>query len=1173
MSASTRESPGFIHLNIRSTFSLLEAMPSVKQIAGGLKEMGMPAAGITDMGNLFGAVEVSKILPGEGVQPIIGMSVGITREKDRPTDTRQPRPDALTLLVQNETGWKNLIQISSKAYLETSPDEPPQIPVHELKKYSEGLIALTGDARTGRLARLVGEGNLSAAQAHLDEFAGIFPGRLYVELQRHGLHEEKLAEADMVELAYQQELPLVATNDCRFLDREQAKAHEVLMSIGAGTTVAAPDRPTMTPEHYLKSEQEMQALFSDLPEALDNTVKIAQRCGFKVPTGINYMPEWEDETDDRPVPEILRDEAQKGLAQRLEMFVFTDDTSENEKNDIRATYQERLDYELGIISKMGFDGYFLIVSDFCKWSLDNGIPVGPGRGSGAGSIVAYALKITNVDPIKHNLLFERFLNPDRVSLPDFDIDFCQEHREKVIDYVRQKYGDARVAQIITFGTLKARACIRDVGRVLQMPFGQVSRICAFVPEGPKATSIRQTMADDERLEEIYNTDEDVKVLLDIAMQLEGCFRHCSTHAAGVIIAPHAVTRYCPLYRDPRAPLPATQFSMVDAEDSGLVKFDFLGLKTLTVVRKTIENIERTVSEKLDPDLFPIDDTTSYDLLKSGNTVGVFQVEGTGMQSLMRDARPDRFEDLVALIALYRPGPMENIPTFVARKHGDEEIESIHPSFDGYLKETYGIMVYQEQVMQCAQQFAGYSLGGADILRRAMGKKKPEEMAKQRKIFIEGAQKTQGVSEDFANKIFDTIDKFAGYGFNKSHALAYALVSYQTLYLKAHYPKEFMAASMTLDSGNTDKLFKFKQDLDRMGIELLLPDVNKSHLEFAVEGEGVRFALGAIKGAGSDAMALVEKERHENGAFAGIMDFMSRMNPRVINRRQLEALIKSGAFDCFEPNRNKLLTNIQTLLGYMQACYDERESSQIGLFGGGAENTLQPPPLKDTQEFDTLEKLAKELQAIGFYLSAHPMDAFREELLQQQGLCHTVDILPMLEKGTKEARLAGIVLSKREMRTKSGKRMAFITVSDSAGDQEVLLFPEAYERLALVLDDDGPFIFDLKMEKDKNNDEPRLMVENISLLDRGLSRDEVLRLRVPEGADVDKLKQALETQPDGLTQVELVLNTKDHGQVFIRLNKRYKIDRQFRLKMESLKNITTEKIEATEAARNQFAQAS
>lgn len=1167
--------PRFIHLNIRSTYSLLEAMPSVKQIAARLKELGMPAGGVTDICNLFGAVEVSKSFPGEGLQPIIGMTVGITRPKERPTDIHTPKPDAITLLVQNETGWQNLIQISSKAYLETDPAEPTQIPVEELKKYSEGLIALTGDARTGRIARHIREGDLAGAEAHLNEFSEIFPNRLYVELQRHGLHEEKLVEADMVELAYKLNLPLVATNDCRFLDKEQAKAHEVLMSIGAGTTVASPDRPKLSQEHYLKSEEEMCSLFEDLPEALENTVQIAKRCGFKVPIGMNYMPEWEDENDDRPVPEILRDQSEKGLLERLETFVFTDETPEDEKAKIREKYQARLDYELGIIRKMGFDGYFLIVSDFCKWSLDNGIPVGPGRGSGAGSIVAYALKITNVDPIKHNLLFERFLNPDRVSLPDFDIDFCQEHREKVIDYVRRKYGDERVAQIITFGTLKARACIRDVGRVLQMPFGQVSRIAAFVPEGPKATSIRQTMADDERLEELYNTDDDVKVLLDIAMQLEGCFRHCSTHAAGVIIAPRNVTRYCPLYRDPRALLPATQFSMVDAEDTGLVKFDFLGLKTLTVVRKSIENIEKTAGERLDPDLFDIEDKASYELLASGNTVGVFQVEGSGMQALMRDARPDRFEDLVALIALYRPGPMENIPTFVARKHGEEEIESIHPSFDHFLKETYGIMVYQEQVMQCAQQFAGYSLGGADILRRAMGKKKPEEMAKQRKIFIEGATKTQGVSEDFANKIFDTIDKFAGYGFNKSHALAYALVSYQTLYLKAHYPKEFMAASMTLDSGNTDKLFKFKQDLDRMGIELLLPDINKSHLEFTVEGDGVRFALGAIKGAGSDAMAMVEKEREENGPYKDMMDFMSRMNPRVINRRQLEALIKSGAFDCFEPNRNKLLSNTQTLLGYMQACYEERESSQIGLFGGGGESSLQPPPLKDAEAFDTLEQLERELQAIGFYLSAHPMDAFREELLQQEGLCHTVDIIPMLDKSQKEARLAGIVLSKREMRTKSGKRMAFLTVSDSAGDQEVLLFPEAYERLALMLDEDGPFIFNLKMERDKNNDEPRLMVEDISLLDRGLSRDEVLRLIVPEGADIGKLKDALETQPNGPTQVELVVKTADHGQVFIRLNRRYKIDRQFRLKMETLKNITTEKVEARDSAstQSQFAQAS
>ena len=1165
--------PNFVHLNIRSTFSLLEAMPSVKQIAARLKELGMPAAGITDIGNLFGGVEVSKALPDAGIQPILGLTVGITREKESKTEAEAPPPDAMTLLAQNEQGWQNLIQISSKAYLETPPDEPSQIPVTVLQKYSEGIIALTGDARTGRLARLIREGNIEAAETHLKEFSAIFPDRLYVELQRHGMHEEQLVEADAVALAYKLNLPLVATNDCRFLDKEQAKAHEVLLSIGASTTIAMKDRPKLTPEHYLKSEQEMCALFEDLPEALENTVNIARRCAFKVPIGMNYMPEWEDDNDDRPVQEILRDQSQKGMEERLEAFVFTDKTTPEEKKELLETYQKRLDYELGIIRKMGFDGYFLIVSDFCKWSLDNGIPVGPGRGSGAGSLVAYALKITNVDPIKHNLLFERFLNPDRVSLPDFDIDFCQERRELVIDYVRRKYGDARVAQIITFGTLKARACIRDVGRVLQMPFGQVSRIATFVPEGPKATSIRQTMADDERLEDLYNTDDDVKVLLDIAMQLEGCLRHCSTHAAGVIIAPKDVTNYCPLYRDPRAPLPATQFSMNDAEATGLVKFDFLGLKTLTVVRKSIENIEKTHGKILDADAFDIDDKASYDLLKSGNTIGVFQVEGSGMQSLMRDARPDRFEDLVALIALYRPGPMENIPTFVARKHGEEDIESIHPSFDHFLSETYGIMVYQEQVMQCAQQFAGYSLGGADILRRAMGKKKPEEMAKQRKIFTEGAKNTQGVSEDFANKIFDTIDKFAGYGFNKSHALAYALVSYQTLYLKTHYPKEFMAASMTLDSGNTDKLFKFKQDLDRMEIELLPPDINKSHLDFTVEGEGVRFALGAVKGAGTDAMAHIQKERDENGPFKDIIDFMSRMSPRIINRRQFEALIKAGAFDQFEPNRHKLLENGNTLLGYMQACFEERESNQIGLFGGDSESELAPPPLKDAPPFDTLEQLANELQAIGFYLSAHPMDAFVEELEQQKGLVHTIDIPTLVEKGESEARVAGIILSKREMRTKSGKRMAFLTVSDSAGYQEVLLFPEAYERLALMLDEDGPFIFGLKMEKDKNNDELRLMVENISQLDRGLGHDQLLRLRLQAGVDIDQIKQALETQPEGPTKAEIVLTTPEMGDIYIRLARRYKIDRQFRLKIESLKDIQTEKVEASEVPNSNYAQAS
>ncbi len=1139
----------FIHLNIKSTFSLLEGMPSIKKIAARAKELKMPAVGIADINNLFGAVEMSKYIPDAGIQPIIGTTIGLHRTGNAST-AEIIEPDTLTLLVQNEQGWRNLIELSSKSYIETSPDEAPQITLEQLAAHSEGIIALTGDAKTGRPARHIKDEAPELAKEFLEELSRIMPNRVYVELQRHGLHEEKLVEADLVALAYELNLPLVATNDCRFLHRDQAKAHEVLMCIGAGLTLADPSRPQLSTEHYLKSSDEMRALFADLPEAADNTVVIAQRCAFKVPMGMNYMPEWEDEKDKRPVADILKEEANQGLQHRLKTIELDD--------ELKETYQKRLDFELSIINRMGFDGYFLIVSDFCKWSKENGIPVGPGRGSGAGSLVAYALKITNVDPICHNLLFERFLNPDRVSLPDFDIDFCQERREEVIDYVRRKYGDELVSQIITFGTLKAKACIRDVGRVLQMSFGQVSQIASFIPEGPKAGTIKETMNDDERLEDLYDTDDDVKVLLDIAMQLEGSYRHCSTHAAGVIIAPNPISTICPLYRDPRAPLPATQFPMFDAEATGLVKFDFLGLKTLTTIRKSIENIEHTCGKKLDPDLFPMDDQKSYELLQTGNTIGIFQVEGSGMQSLMRDAKPSLFADLVALIALYRPGPMENIPSFIARKHGDEEIASIHPSFDDYLTETYGIIVYQEQVMQCAQKFAGYTLSGADNLRRAMGKKKPEEMAKQRKVFVEGAVAAQGVTEKFANDIFDTIDKFAGYGFNKSHALAYALVSYQTLYLKTHYPKEFMAASMTLDSGNTEKIFKFKQDLDRMEIKLLPPCINKSFVDFKVEGDAVRFALGAVKGAGAEAMMFVEKERAENGSFTSVIDFMARMDPKFINKRQMEALIKGGAFDEFEPNRNKLLSSVEILLGYMQATFADKSSNQIGLFGGDDVTTLQPPSLIEAPKLDTLEELANELQAIGFYLSAHPMDAFKEELSQQQGLSKTIDLQMLAAGGKKEVRIAGIILSKREMRTKSGKRMAFLTISDSSGHQEVLLFPEAYERLALVMDEEGPFIFNLNL--DNSSDELRITVESMGKLDKGLERGKSLRLLLQSPEQVDSIKGLFLDQEIGRTAIELSIPISGMGQVIIRLAQSYQVNRQLRLKLESLDGITTETIE-------------
>ena len=748
----------FIHLNARSAFSLLEGLPHPKEYAAKCKELGMPAIGITDKNNLFAAVAISNAVTAEGIQPILGCSVGIRRE-DKRQDGSSYEPDSITLLVQSEEGWKNLIKLVSKAWLTPESHENPQINLADLCANTTGLIALTGSAREGRLGRLLVEEQVDSARKYLTTLHEAFGDRLYVEMQRHDLHEEKAIEADLVDLAYELNLPLVATNDSRVLDSSQNKSLDVMLCIKHGKTLVDPNREKLSEDHYFKTADEMIELFSDFPEAIENTVKIARRCAFKVPVGINYMPEWEEaKKEGKSVEDLLRKQANDGLDMRLEKFVYTDDMSDEEKHTIKAEYDKRLDYELGIIEGMGFPGYFLIVSDFCSWAKENDIPVGPGRGSGAGSLVAWVLQITDVNPIPYGLLFERFLNPDRVSLPDFDIDFCQDRREEVIDYVRQKYGDERVAQIITFGTLKARACIRDVGRVLQLPFGQVSRIAAFIPEGPKAIPIAQAMSEDERLQELYDSDNDVKQLLDIAQVIEakssssGALRHCSTHAAGVIIAPKPLDEICPLYRDPRAPLPATQFSMGDAEAAGLVKFDFLGLKTLTVIKMALNYIKRRDID-LDISTIPLDDKKSLDLLASGNTIGVFQVEGTGMQQLMRDAKPDTFADLVALISLYRPGPMENIPSFIARKHGKEEIKSIHESFDHYLEETYGIIVYQEQVMQCAQEFAGYTLGGADLLRRAMGKKKVEEMLKQRKIFVEGAVNRHGVSEDFANNIF------------------------------------------------------------------------------------------------------------------------------------------------------------------------------------------------------------------------------------------------------------------------------------------------------------------------------------------------------------------------------------------------------------------------------------
>jgi DNA polymerase-3 subunit alpha len=789
----------FVHLRVHSPYSLSEGAVRIKDMVKLCRGLGMPAIAITDTDNLFGALEFSKTLSAEGIQPIIGCQIGLRPEAETPrvNGRQESRAPSVVLLAKSEEGYRNILKLLRMAYLDTGEAEEPHVTLEQVCALNGGLILLTGGAG-GPVGQLLAAGRKDDAEALFVRLLKVFEDRIYVELQRHGMDVERATEGGFLELAYAHGVPLVATNEAFFPTRGMYEAHDVLICIAEGTYVAQAGRRRLTPEHYLKSPAEMRALFADLPEALDNTLVIAKRCAYMVRSINPLLPPY-DCGEGMNEEATLRQRAEQGLEKRLATIVLGPGMTETEQADVRKRYSERLQYELGVIVQMGFAGYFLIVSDFISWAKAHGIPVGPGRGSGAGSLVAWSLTITDLDPIRWGLLFERFLNPERVSMPDFDIDFCQERRDEVIAYVQHKYGRDKVAQIITFGKLQARAVLRDVGRVLGMPYSQVDRICKLVPNNPaKPVTLEQAIDSEPQLRAMIEGDEAVARLVELAKPLEGLYRHASTHAAGVVIGDRPLEQLVPLYRDPKNPMPVSGFNMKYVESAGLVKFDFLGLKTLTVLAKALQYIK----EPLDLSALPLDDRATYEMLGRGETTGVFQLESAGMRDVLRKLKPDTFEDIIAVVALYRPGPMDNIPSYIKRKHGEEEPDYLYPSLEWILKETFGIIIYQEQVMQIAQELSGYTLGGADLLRRAMGKKIKEEMDKQRQIFVDGAV-GRNVAKDKASEIFDLVAKFAGYGFNKSHAAAYALVAYQTAYLKANYPAEFMAALMTLDMGNTE----------------------------------------------------------------------------------------------------------------------------------------------------------------------------------------------------------------------------------------------------------------------------------------------------------------------------------------------------------------------------------
>ena len=929
----------------------------------------------------------------------------------------------------------------------------------DLGAHSQGLIALTGGSE-GVIDLPIAEGNPELARHRLEALKAIFADRLYVELQRHGLAQERSVEPALLGFAYDLDLPIVATNEPYFATQEDFEAHDALICIAEGSYVAVDDRRRLSPEHYFKTGAKMRELFADLPEALDNTVEIARRCAYRPMEREPILPPFlADAAATSARGEIeaaeLRRQSEAGLKERIAQHGLATGY------DTEA-YEKRLSFELDVITGMNYQGYFLIVADFIQWAKAQGIPVGPGRGSGAGSLVAYALTITDLDPIRFGLLFERFLNPERVSMPDFDIDFCQDRRDEVIAYVRERYGAHRVAHIITFGKLQARAVLRDVGRVLQMPYGQVDRLCKLVPMNPaNPITLPQAIAAEPRLQEARDAEPIVAKLLDIGQRLEGLYRHASTHAAGVVIADRPLIELVPLYRDARAQLPATQFSMKWAEAAGLVKFDFLGLKTLTVIETARELIGRT-GAAIDPAKFPLDDQASYTLLQHGDTVGVFQLEGQGMRDALRKLKPDRFEDIIAIVALYRPGPMDNIDSYVNRKHGRETIESLHPMIEPILKETYGIIIYQEQVMQIAQVLSGFSLGEADLLRRAMGKKIKKEMAAQKTRFVEGAV-GNGVDQARAEYIFELVAKFAGYGFNKSHAAAYALIAYQTAYLKANHPTEFIAASMTLDMSNADKLNGFVQEARRLGIRIEPPSVNRSEVGFVPSEGAIRYSLAAVKNVGRHAVEHLCAEREARGPFGDVSDFARRINPRLLNKRALETLAAAGALDELKIDRATALANVDRLIAAGNRSIETSAEGQEDLFSGA---THVPPPieLRPAKPFVPTDRLSREFEAIGFFLTGHPLDDYKD-VLEALGADTWLEFAAKARSRRVVGTLAGTVLHARERKGKTGNSYAFAAFSDATGQFEAALFSELLSASRALLEPGTAVLLNVEAEPD------------------------------------------------------------------------------------------------------------
>ena len=1049
----------FIHLTNKTEYSLSEGALPISRIAELCQSFEMPAVGISDSNNMFGALEFSTQISNAGIQPIIGCNVKIKTPSEYMHESIKDLFFEINLYSKNNLGYQNLLKLISMAYMKNKKNS--YVELNDLFNLKDGIILLTG-GKNSILKQCKNKIITNQANNFIKILKDNFNDDLYVEIQRLGKSYEILDEYSLLSLAYDNSLPLVATNDVLYESPEYYEAHDALSCIEKKLYVSQADRLRLSDQHYFKSQNEMKELFSDLPESLYNTVEIAKKCSFKPDIQKPVLPVFP--ISNQSEKDLITKLSNEGLELRLkEKFLFNEDSSLNQ-DEIKSIYQDRLNKELDIIIDMKYEGYFLIVSDFIKWSKDNGIPVGPGRGSGAGSLVAWVLNITDLDPIKFGLIFERFLNPERVSLPDFDIDFCRDGRDKVLDYVHKKYGKEKVAQIITFGKLQARAVIRDVGRVLGMPYGQVDSLCKLMPFDPSRPMSLQGYIDEEpKLNEYADDDPKVRKLLDISLKLEGLKRHASIHAAGVVISKDKIFNDVPLYSDPESEIFMTQFDMKWVENAGLVKFDFLGLKTLTLINNCLELINKE-NHTLDINKINLKDNDTFNLLGTGETTGIFQLESAGMKETLKQLKPDKFEDIIAIVALYRPGPMANIPTYIERKHGRERPDYIHPLLKDLLEETYGVVIYQEQVMGIARELSGYTDGEADLLRRAMGKKIQKEMNAQRKRFIEGCL-NKSLNDQEAHNIFDLLSKFADYGFNKSHAAAYALIAFQTAYLKTHYPIEFFAASMTLDINNTDKLSIFQQELDRLNIVLLPPNVNSSDSVFTRQNESILYALGAIKNVGAEAMKDLVNERECKGEFKNFDDFITRVGGAVANKKTLEALACVGAFDDFNIDRSLIFNQSVDIVKHLKSISDKNLSNQSDMFGSDLSSNFK---FSDNEKWSKSFSLMKEFEMLGFYLTGHPLNQY-EEKYDDLKLKYYENIKSNKNlHNSKGILIAGTLLSKKEKRSARGNAYAFLNFSDTSSIYELIIFETNLRKYRELLIEGESYVLGVDFTSDNNS---------------------------------------------------------------------------------------------------------